>query len=541
MFPPRVTAAILFFSIALAAAFFTPALAAEAPRRAAFAPFSSLTEEAKPVAPLLARLLAVRVASLSGADTTVLPPDVSDPAAAAKEGGFPFLVTGTVARVGKGYSLDVSAVDPATGAKAGSFFAEAATEDGLIPALSPLAAQISEKLFGVKAAVPAAPAASTAAPPSPAPAAPAAAPFVAPAVPAAAPSATAPADRAATSFTSLERVARSEAVTDELVSLAAGDDRGADGAELVAMGERTVYLFRARGGEVTLLSKFSREPGYLLLDVASADLDGDGRREFLVSAVRGDALASFVLGRDGDALAVKAEKIPWFLSVLPGLVPPPSVAGQGKFQDGPLEGKVVSLRFTGAAFEEGETLPISFSKGALSAGSLPGLSSVPLATAAPLLLYYDAGERLRVTDADGKSRYRSPGRFTARSTSFDVGPYLPMEGRRASFDLRRSPKGLPSGGDRFLLAAAEPPKGGWFTRITGTGSGDGARLAIYEWTGDDFREAAATARGGKEFSGVDFLAAPPFGRGGKVAAATIEKRGSGLTKPESRIVVYEAR
>src|SRR4030067_1039554 len=52
----------------------------------------------------------------------------------------------------RGDSLDAPETDPPPGKMAGAFFASAATEDEIIPRLADLAAEISEKLFGVKTA-----------------------------------------------------------------------------------------------------------------------------------------------------------------------------------------------------------------------------------------------------------------------------------------------------------------------------------------------------------------------------------------------------
>jgi hypothetical protein len=277
------------------------------------------------------------------------------------------------------------------------------------------------------------------------------------------------------------------------------------------------------------------------LDVAATDLDGDGRKEFLVSAIRGDRFDSLVLARDGEGLVEWGGKIPWYLAVVPGALPPPAVAGQGKTLEGTFTGKAVALRWGGKAFAEGDRLPLDFGSSPFSDGGIAGLSAVAPAGKGPFYLYNDASLRLRVLDGSGKELYRSPGKFAVRSASFEFGPFIPMEGKRASFDLRHPPRAVPSGEGSFLLAAVEAPRGGLLSLFTGTGSGDGARLVLLEWTGDDFREMAGSPREGRELTCVAFLTAPPFGRGGRLAAAVVEKREGGLTRPESRVSVYEAR
>src|SRR3990170_336632 len=135
-------------------AWFSAVAAAEYPRKVAIAPFSVLTpqEDLRNIVPVLPRLLSSRLMALSGAEVLLLLPGEAAPEEAAKKAGFPLLLKGTVAKLGGGYSIDLAADDLAGGKTAGAFFASADTIDAIIPRLDDLAADVSEKLFGVKSA-----------------------------------------------------------------------------------------------------------------------------------------------------------------------------------------------------------------------------------------------------------------------------------------------------------------------------------------------------------------------------------------------------
>ena len=131
-----------------------PASAAGYSRRIAIAPFASLTkEDIGGTISVLPRLLASRLMALAGADVLLLPAGGKSPEEAAREAKYPLLLQGTVSKLGKGYSIDVTVADLSTGRIAGAFFAAAATEDDIIAQLGVLSGEIAEKLFDVQGAI----------------------------------------------------------------------------------------------------------------------------------------------------------------------------------------------------------------------------------------------------------------------------------------------------------------------------------------------------------------------------------------------------
>ncbi len=144
--------AVLLFSCVPASP--VPAEAAGYSRRIAIAPFASLTkEDIGGTVAVLPRLLGSRLMALAGADVLLLPAGGKSPEEAAREAKYPLLLQGTVAKLGKGYSIDAAVTDLSTGGSAGAFFTAAATEDDIIAQLGLLSGEIAEKLFGVQGAI----------------------------------------------------------------------------------------------------------------------------------------------------------------------------------------------------------------------------------------------------------------------------------------------------------------------------------------------------------------------------------------------------
>ena len=130
------------------------ATAADYPRRIAIAPFTILgpNENIRQTVDILPRLVSSRLMAMTGAEVLLLPPGQGSAEDAAKRAGLPLLLKGSVAKLGTGYSIDVTVTDLTTGQMAGAFFAAAATENEIILRLGDLSADISEKIFGAKVA-----------------------------------------------------------------------------------------------------------------------------------------------------------------------------------------------------------------------------------------------------------------------------------------------------------------------------------------------------------------------------------------------------
>ena len=513
---------------------------AEYPRRIAVAPFVNLTgqEEIKPVVSVLPRLLATRLAALAGAEAVLLPPGEKGPDEAAKEAGAPLVLQGTVAKLGKGYSIDTTVTDLATGKPAGAFFASAATEDEIIPQLGVLAADIAEKLFGVKTARPQpAPVAApvpAAAPGPAAAAAPQAPGTAATPAPAAVPG---PAPGPAEGWTpsSITKVSQSDKIADELFGVAAGDTDEAGDGEVVAYGARTVHVYKVKGTEIAPYTRHSRPLPHHFLNVEAVDLDGDGKKEILVTDLVDEKLESFVLKRKGDAFEEAAGNIPYYLVVLPDWMGKPAVVGQRAGTDAPFHGKFVLLNWAGNGFKEGEKLPQNTDILPLANGVL-GTSSARFGKEWKLL-YTDVESHIRIVDASGKSEFKSKGAYGMGIGAFEWGPVVILEGGKKRHVVRKAPRLAAAGGDSPLLLLPEVKKG--LLNVT-TGSYESTRVVLLQWDGGGFTEKAGSQYADPFLSGADAVSPSGLRKGGKVVASVIEQFGSWGKDKVSRLLLFRA-
>jgi hypothetical protein len=536
----RVFPVLAVLSICLGAA---PAFPADLPRSVAIAPFTSLAkEDIQQTVSILPRLLSSRLMSLTGAEVVLLPSAEKPAAEAAREAKTALLLQGTVSKLGKGYSIDVTALDLGSGKTAGAFFAAASTEDEIIPQLGLLAAEISEKIFGLKDSArrqPAPAAATLPVAPAPLPQ-----PASAPAAPPETPPPTGPAPAAGPAGnsagsgkpwgpTAMKKLSQSDKIADELYGIVAGDVDEEGNGEVIAYGKRTLYLYRIKGVEIAPYTRITRGMQHHVLNVEATDLDGDGRKEILVTDLVGDNMESFILKRKGDVYEEAAGKIPYFLVVLPDWMGKPTVVGQRQGLETPFQGKLVTFRWDGNGLVEGETLPHNTNIFPLSWG-IPGLSSVRVGDQWRLI-HTDEAERLRVVASDGKSEYRSGETFGTGVDFFEWGPYVPLEGSRKRFFLRKAARSCRSGGDRPLVLIPEVKKG--ILSMT-AGSYDSTRLVLLQWEDGQFSEKAGTPKSDYFYSGADVLPSSGLRQGGKVIASVIEQMGSVAKDPRSRLTLF---
>ena len=478
-----VLGAVLLLSCVLASP--VPASAAGYSRRIAIAPFASLTkEDIGATVSVLPRLLASRLMALAGADVVLLPAGGKAPEAAAKEAKVPLLLQGTVSKLGKGYSVDTTVTDLETGKSAGAFFAAAATEDDIIAQLGVLSGEISEKLFGVQGAI------RATAPPAPVAASPAPAAFPAPSgipaiggpsvaaapTPPPVPVAATPAEGWTPS--SIKKVGESDKIADEINGVVTGDVDADGNGEVITWGRNTIYVYRVKGNEILPYTRISRSVQNHFLNVETIDLDGDGKKDLVVTNLKGDRLTSFVLLRKGDGFVETPGVTRHHLVVLRGWNGKNVVAGQRQGINEPFQGKIHAMKWDGKSLSEGELLPLDTAILPVSAGGVYSLSPWPSGKEARWL-YVDVEEKLRILDAGGKSAYKSKEKFGGAADVFEYGEFSRQEGRYPSVSLRplstgdrrpqggtvgrrdRGPTGNPSeydGGDQLL--EGRDPAGG---------------------------------------------------------------------------------
>ena len=514
-----------------------PAEAAGYSRRIAIAPFASLTkEEIGGTVSVLPRLLASRLMALAGADVVLLPADGKDPQAAAKEAKVPLLLQGSVSKLGKGYSVDTVATDLETGRTAGAFFAAAATEDDIIAQLGVLSGEIAEKLFGVQGAI------RATAPPAPS-VAPAPGPIPSigggPAVPAPAPAAIAPPAPAPSTPdegwtpSSLKKVGQSDKIPDELYGVAALEPLADDAVEVVAWGSNVLHFYRVKGTEVLPFSRITMERMSHILAVDAADVDGDGRKELLVTSLVGEQIRSSVYRKGKETYSETAGNIPYFLAVVTDAQGRPAVVGQSRGMDLPFRGKFHRMAWDGKTLKEGEAFAANTGTKPLNQGIL-GLSAGKTG-GGWRWFYTDEDSRLRVLDSDGKTVFRSNEKYGAGIDLFEWGKFDRQEQKRMQFFLRKAARVSEGAAGKPLLLIPSVDKGIFnLARFW-----DKTRLVLLQWEDGSFTERAGTPETTSFLSGADFLTTP-LRRGGGILASVIEQEGSAYKDKISRLLLYRA-
>jgi hypothetical protein len=518
------------------------AWAVEYPRRIAIAPFDILgpQEEIRQTVDILPRLISSRLMALAGAEVLLLPRGEKPAEDVAKQAGLPLLLKGTVAKLGAGYSIDVTVSDLSTGKTAGAFFASAETIDAIIPRLGDLAADISEKLFGVKSAVraypppPAQPQAGVAAVQAPAAAAPATPQAAAPGPqPVSQPAPAAPSTpEQGWVPSSLEKIGQSDKIADELYGVVAGDVDAEENGEVIAWGRNVLYLYRVKGTEIVPFTRITKERSFHFLSVDAADLDGDGKKEILVTALEGDTLASHVFKKEGDVYRETGEPVPYFLAVLRDRQGKKIVVGQYRGIDTITRGKLVKMTWDGKTFREAGPLSADTDIKPLNQGIL-GLASATVGKDWKLL-YTDDQDYLRVLDEGGKTEYKTKEKYGAGLDLFEWGPFRPAEGTRMQTFLRK-PARVAAGpeGKPFVLIAGVEKVVLNVARYFET-----TRLVLLQWDGDAFVERAATKKSDHFYSGVDLFSSSGLRKGGKVIASMIEQEESSFKDKVSRLLLF---
>jgi hypothetical protein len=519
-----------------------PAASAEYPRRVAIAPFTSLaTEDIQQTVAVLPRLLSSRLMALAGAEVMLLQPGERPAVEAARETRVPILLQGTVAKLGKGYSIDVTALEPETGKSAGAFFASAASEDEIIPRLGDLAVEISEKLFGVKAVVrpnlppPAAqiptsyPAIPTSAPPAGGPS-----PVPSPAPVPVSPGTAALQDSGKEWIpSSLKKIAESGRIADELHGIVSGDVDSEGNAEVIAYGKKGIYLYRVSGTEILPKSRISENLPGRILNVEAVDLDMDGAKEIVVTGIDGDNLRSSVWKKKGEAYERIADRIPFFLVFLPDWQGRKAVAGQQAGSDTPFQGKLYEMSWNGQTLAAGNPLPADTLRAPLSSGIL-GLSSAKFGEEWKWI-YTDEYNHLRILDAAGNTASKTAAKYGWSGDSFEWGIHVPRTGK-ARYYARKAPRVSVDAEGKPLVLAPMEEEGlldliESFSRTT--------RLALLRWNGGEFVESAGTPKADHTYSGADFLSPDGLRRGGKVVASVIDKTDSVLKGGISRLLLFQ--
>ena len=334
---------------------------------------------------------------------------------------------------------------------------------------------------------------------------------------------------------SLKQVGQSDQIADEVYGVVAGDVDTEGNGEIVAFGQRTIYVYRVKGNDVLPYTRITRGISHHFLNVEAVDLDGDGRKDLVVTDRYAENISSFVMLRKGDGFVEIPGAIPYHLVALRDWNGRTVIAGQSRGFSEPFQGKIHAMKWNGNTLEEGEALPLDVSILPLSSGGVYSLSPALLGNEWQWL-YVDVEDHLRVLDPKGKSAYRSKGKFGAAADGFEYGEVNRMEGRRAMFPLRRPPRAVAGPKGDLLVVTMEVRKG---VLQSGIGAFESSRIVILQRTGGGFTERAGSPKSDFFYSGVEDL--PPGGlrRGGRVVASVIEQPGSAIKDRVSRLVLFQ--
>jgi hypothetical protein len=328
----------------------------------------------------------------------------------------------------------------------------------------------------------------------------------------------------------MKRVSRSDKIPDELYGVVTGDVDAEGNGEVLAFGRKIIYIYRVKGKELLPYTRITRGlPGHIL-NVEAVDLDGDGKKEILVSGLEGEYLESTVLKRKGDVYEPAAGRIPYFLAVLPDWQGKPAVVGQRLGSDTPFEGRLLTMSWTGKTFAEGAPLPADTRIAPLSSG-IPGLSSARLGREWRLI-YTDQDSYLRVLDASGKTEYRTGGKYGAATDDFEYGLYLPRVGKSRS-PVKKAVR-VSAGADGSAVFVIPKTRPGI---VTVTSLQESRTIALLQWRDGELVEKANTEEGDYAYSGTDFFLPPPLRKGGRVIASAVEKSGV-ITGTASRLILF---
>ncbi|MEK6779416.1 MAG: hypothetical protein AABY80_07070, partial [Candidatus Deferrimicrobiota bacterium] len=431
----------------------------------------------------------------------------------------------------------VTALDLETGKTAGAFFAAAATEDEIIPQLGVLSGEIVEKLFGVKTAARTTPAAPAVAPPAPYPPAGAASPLPAPA---AAPALVSPAAAALQDPgkpwipTSLNKISESGKIADELHGIVSGDSDSEGNSEVIAYGKKGIYLYRVSGTAILPKIRITEGLPTHILNIEAVDLDKDGAKEILATGIDGDNLRSSVWKKKGEVYEKIADRVPYYLVLLPDWRGKKVVAGQEAGSDTPFHGKLYEMSWDGKTLKARNPLPADTLRAPLSTGIF-GLSSAKFGEEWNWV-YTDENDHLRILDAAGTTAFKSSAKYGWSGDYFEWGIHVPRTGK-TRYNIRKAARiSVRADGVPLILAPMEEEG------LLNLGSSSKTtRLVLLRWEGGEFVESAGTTKGDRAYSGADFLSPNGLRIGGKVVASVIDQPDGVLKGGVSRLLLFEVK
>jgi len=214
----------------------------------------------------------------------------------------------------------------------------------------------------------------------------------------------------------------------EIKGLDIGDVDGDKKNEVVMMDANNLYIFKYDGEKLSLFQKIEQgnEHTFLTLDVA--DVNRNGPAEIIVTSVVEDNLRSFILEYEEGKFKKITEKAGWFFRVLEHPKDGPILMGQNMGSEGEYVGPIYRFEWRKKSFEKGPKMPFP------KETNIFGFTLADIrGKGKPEMIVLDSfDDRLRILSEDGKTQWRSPGRFGGTNNSYDTNKkrdpaYIPFD------------------------------------------------------------------------------------------------------------------
>lgn len=257
--------------------------------------------------------------------------------------------------------------------------------------------------------------------------------------------------------------------------LAAADLDGDGLSEIAVALENRVEIGRISGADWQALTQFELPLPHTILTLDAADLDGDNHSELLITAVRGERLASQLWNCTAQSCRAVASAIPWYFRVvnLPGQGPTPLAQKEGAGNSSDYFDRPFTFSWQEGRITAGEALALPPEL------ALHGMQPIS-AGAATLWAHLDSSDRLSVTDQNGELLWSSREKFGGSETYIDKQPANKRrdESRRFYLSSRLAREGE-------TLVVPQNNNSGSFASLRHAGS---SCLVGLRWNGDALAE-----------------------------------------------------
>ncbi len=155
--------------------------------------------------------------------------------------------------------------------------------------------------------------------------------------------------------------------------------------------------------------------GLTPLAIDSIDLNGNGKAEIVLSALRAGVPASSVYELNGPKLTQVAKDLPFLARRIDQPDGTPLLLGQKRLDlKEPFSGRPFQVVFASGSYQQGADYPLP------SKVNLYGFAPVADAEGMPLIAYLNSSDYLTILSAEGDTRFESPDHFGGSETRFEL-------------------------------------------------------------------------------------------------------------------------